>query len=632
MSKQVQPTASQHEAVNCNDRSVLVLAGPGSGKTYVLTQRIARIIEESEGKYFKILGLTFTNKAAMEMQKRIEDMVPGASGRITITTFHAFSASLLRQHGSHLGIQPDFTILTQHAERIAVLKEATERADVLHRNLESMLHLVTKLLERDIRQEDAVEFLQECDVENAQHIGMVYKNYRDIMVKNSELDFVGLVAEALRLLRTVPAVQKMINAIYPYVCVDEFQDTNMAQYQLLRGIVNPITTNLFVAADDDQTIYQWNGANPEWLVSLREEFRCRVLELPVSYRCPPEIVKIANRLIVRNASHDTGKAAITSHMVAGTDDSVSVEIFGSAEDESDWIADDISRQSSKNRLGCAVLGRNRGVLKPIVEKLKGRGIQCHLPTRKNEFVSAPMAWLYAMLHLANVRQGREQLDRVCRTFFALEGVKLVTDDIMCESLAGDGNHLRAWLRAALRQQLNDKARSFLEEAVPRLADRLDLRVFVDESFKWFEQLPSRLTGTEEYKDEKSTWDLLAERVNAKLGYEHVTLAGLLHEIDLQSKTAPTPEGSIPCYTVHASKGLEFDHVYLAGLVEGTMPDWRAIRDGDESDEMQEERRICFVAITRARHKLTLTLARNTFGRQKDPSRFLKEMGLRNNRV
>lgn len=591
---------------------------------------MARIIEESAGRYFKILGLTLTNKAAMEMQKRVEGMVPGAGGRMTITTFHAFSASLLRQHGSHLGIRPDFTILTQHAERIAVLKEAANGADVPHPNRESMLHLVTKLLERDVKQDDAAEFLRKRGVENARHIGMVYKNYRDAMVKNGELDFVGLVAESLRLLRTVPAVQKMINTIYPYVCVDEFQDTNMAQHQLLRGIVNPSTTNLFVAADDDQTVYQWNGANPEWLASLRNEFGCKVLELPVSHRCPPEIVKIANRLIVRNASHDTGKAAITSNKTAGRGETVSVKILRSADDESDWIADDISSQSLKSRLGCAVLGRNRGVLRPIAEKLESRGIPCHLPTKKNEFVSTPMAWLYAMLSLANARQGREQLDRACRAFFALEGVKLVADDIVCDSLASDGNHLRAWLRGALRQPLNDKTRSFLEEAVPRLADRLDFRVFVQESFRWFEQLPPRLTNAKEYEEEKGAWHLLAEQVDAGLGYEHVTLAGLLYEIDLQSKTAPTPEGSIPCYTIHASKGLEFDHVYLAGLVDGTMPDWRAIKDGDESDEMQEERRICFVAITRARHKLTLTLSRNMFGRQKDPSRFLKEMGLWNN--
>ena len=147
------------------------------------------------------------------------------------------------------------------------------------------------------------------------------------------------------------------------------------------------------------------------------------------------------------------------------------------------------------------------------------------------------------------------------------------------------------------------------------------------SFEWFAQLPAGVTDTEEYRDEKKAWDLLAAHTDNKLGRDQVTLAALLQEIDLQPKTTPAPRDSVPCYTVHAAKGLEFDHVYLAGLVEGEMPDRRAMAKGDKSAEMQEERRICFVAITRARQRLTLTYARRMFGQQRPPSRFLTEMGL-----
>lgn len=620
-------TTSQQEAVDCDDMAVLVLAGPGSGKTHILTRRIVRIIEESAERRFKILGLTFTNKAAIQMQERVESMVPAASGRIHLTTFHGFGASILRQHGSHVGIRPDFTILTQQTERMMVLKEAVKRAgEPAYSATKSMLSLVTRLIEQDIRPEGVTKFLQDRHIEDARHVGSVYKNYRRLLVENNELDYGSLVAEALELLRTVPAVQNLINAVYPHVCVDEFQDTNLAQYRLLRGIVNPSTTRLFAVADDDQIIYQWNGADPDWLVSLRKDFGCRVLELPVSYRCPPEIVRIANSLIAHNASHDVGKAALLSHKQDGTECAVSVRVLDSGTEESDWIAGDIGRQSPERRRGCAVLGRNRAVLKSIVEGLKRRGIPCHLPVRKDEFVSEPMAWLHAMLRLANVRQSRDQLTRVCTLFFHLGGVRLAVDDVICDSLVDDGHHLRAWLRVALRQQLNDQTRSFLEEAVPYLVDRLDFRTFVRQSFEWFMQLPADVTGTEEYRDEKKAWDLLVMHTDNKIGRDQVTLATLLQEIDLQPKTTPALQDSIPCYTVHASKGLEFDHVYLAGLVEGEMPDRRAMAKGDNSAEMQEERRICFVAITRARQRLTLTYARRMFGRQPPPSRFLTEMG------
>ena len=623
-------TTSQQEAVDCDDMAVLVLAGPGSGKTHVLTRRIVRIIEETAERSFNILGLTFTNKAAIQMQERVESMVPDASGRIHLTTFHGFAAGILRQHGSHMGIRPDFTILTQPAERLMVLKEAVKRAGApAYLSTESMLSLVTRLTEQDVRPESAAKFLQDRHIENVGHVGSVYKNYRRLLVENNELDYGSLVAEALELLRTVPAVQNLINVVYPHVCVDEFQDTNLAQYRLLRGIVNPSTTRLFAVADDDQIIYQWNGADPEWLMSLRKDFGCRVLELPVSYRCPPEIVKIANSLIAHNASHDTGRAALVSHKQDGTECAVSVRAMDSGAEESDWIAEDIGRQSPEERRGCAVLGRNRAVLKSIVEGLERRGVPCHLPVRKDEFISEPVAWLHAMLRLANVRQSRDQLTRICTLFFYLGGIRLVADDIICDSLADDGHHLRAWLRAALRQQLNDQTKSFLEGAVPCLMDRLDFRTFVRKSFEWFAQLPASVTDTEEYRDEKDAWDRLATYTDDKLGRDQVTLAALLQEIDLQPKTTPVPQDSIPCYTVHASKGLEFDHVYLAGLVEGEMPDRRAMRKGNESAEMQEERRICFVAITRARQRLTLTHARRMFGQQCTPSRFLIEMGLGN---
>jgi len=237
-----------------------------------------------------------------------------------------------------------------------------------------------------------------------------------------------------------------------------------------------------------------------------------------------------------------------------------------------------------------------------------------------------------MLRLANARQEREQLRRVCKSFFALEGIDLNVRDIISASAAEEGDYLRAWLQAALqRQQLSSVTRSFLSVSVPKLADKLDFWSFMKESFAWFKELPE--IGPEpagqgtEYEEEKATWHGLVNEVAGQYGNDQVTLNVLLQELDLRSKTPQPPRDSVPCFTIHASKGMEFDHVYLVGLVEDQLPSWAAVKKGDDSHEMQEERRGCFVAITRAQESLTLTYSRRIFGWAKEPSRFLREMGL-----
>ena len=217
---------NQLEAVNWNEGPLLVLAGPGSGKTRVLTYRIARIIEETPDKHFRILGLTFTNKAAAEMRERIAALVPNAGERTQLATFHSFCADLLRQHGHHLRLRPDFTILAQQADRESVLDEAIESIRKEHEEAdyksERLLPLITRLLDYSVLADEAAEFLKKRNIKGGDAIGLIYADYRRLMIENNELDFGGLIAEALGLLQNKPAVKKQVNRIYPFICVDEF--------------------------------------------------------------------------------------------------------------------------------------------------------------------------------------------------------------------------------------------------------------------------------------------------------------------------------------------------------------------------------------------------------------------------
>ena len=627
---------NQRQSVNWGEGTLLVLAGPGSGKTRVLTYRIAQIVEQTSGQYFRILGLTFTNKAAAEMRNRINTLVPNASERILLTTFHSFCVSILRQHGHHIGLRPDFTILSQQIDRESVIDAAIERTRVEYPETpyrgEQLLPLMGRLLDDCIPTDGATALLRERNVRGSEMLGSVYKNYRNLMIEDNQLDFGGLISEALRLLDEIPAVKRQISRIYPYVCVDEFQDTNLAQYRILSRIVDKARSNLFVVADDDQIIYQWNGANPARLYELQRDFKMSVIQLPENYRCPPEVIDIANKLIEQNLSHNFEKVSLVANKQDRSGNAVSVESFSSFEEEADWVAFDIARLDSELRSKCAVLARTRKLLMHVIDALEKRGLHGHLEIRKNEFVSHPMVWLHAMLRLANARQDKEQLRRVCKSFYNLEGINLIVRDIISESAAEEGDYLRAWQRAVLqRKSLETETRQFVKQTVTKLAEKLDFWSFIQDSFRWFEGIaetpPLHEGEALEFDSEKATWSSLVHEVVDELGQDQVTLNELLQGLDLRSKAPVPPKGAIPCHTIHSSKGLEFGHVYLVGVVEDQLPSWAAIKKGDQSQEMQEERRNCFVAITRVQESLTITFANQVFGWSKEPSRFLREMEL-----
>ena len=629
--------ANQFEAVNWADGPLLVLAGPGSGKTRVLTYRIARMVEDSPGKPFRILGLTFTNRAASEMRTRIEGLVPNSRNRILLTTFHSFCVDVLRQHGHHIGLHPDFTILPQTVDREAVLDEAIEEVRKDHPNVsyrgEQLLPAVSRLLDNCVSTDEAPEELSNRNVDNAEVLAAIYANYRRLMIDNNQLDFGCLIAEALGLLEGNPNVRRLIHRIYPYVCVDEFQDTNLAQYRILTNLVNPDTRNLFVVADDDQIIYQWNGADPKRLQALDTDFGVTVLQLPENYRCPPKVVEAANSLINYNLTRDFDKAAPIAHK-SGSDVTgvIRVENFESFEDEADWVADDIRSKRAAKQSDCVVLARTRRLLEPVVGALKAKGIDAYIALRKDEFLSNQMVWLHSILRLANARQDREQLRRVCKSFFDLAGINLQVRDIISDAAAADGDYLRTWQRTTLsREQLDAHTRIFLKEFTPVLSEKLDFRTFVRAAFDWFDELPDvgpqSNDNESEFLEERDTWHDLVEEVEGEFGRDQVTLNVLLQGLDLRSKASIPLKDAIPCYTIHSAKGAEFNHVYLVGLVEDQLPSYWAVKKGPESHEIQEERRNCFVAITRVQSSLTLTYSDKVFGWHKLPSRFLQEMGL-----
>lgn len=628
----------QLEAAQWQDGPLLVLAGPGSGKTKVLTSRIARIIEESASEHFRILALTFTNKAAAEMRQRIEVLVPGSGNRVLLTTFHSFAGDVLRQHGHLIGLKPDFTIVTQEGERIALLDEAIANADidsdVLNFSGERLLPLVNRMLENDVSADSVSRMVMSLPPEQQEPIQSVYGAYRRHLISCNSLDFPALIAEAVRIFREQPAVCKQVRRVYKFICVDEFQDTNLSQYHLLTYLVDQERKNLFVVADDDQIIYQWNGASPERLSKLRTDFGMGLIQLPANYRCPPAVIEIANKLIAHNSARSVEKQSLQALKPVEDGDAIRVARFNSFEEEVAWVAADVAARNDQERSRCVVLARTRKALEGALAQLVSQGVPAYLAMRKDEFVSAPMRWLHAALRLANNPKDREQARRLSKAFYALEGLQIDPANVISSSEAFDGNALRAFANiAAGRAEISQHTAAFLTSAVPGLTDKLDFRSFTQSTFNWAEMLQGSTNGSDdpfaEYGDEKSTWAELVAEIEGQFGPENVTLNVLLQELDMRSKAPSPAKGAVPCFTIHASKGMEFGHVYLIAMVEDQLPSWAAVKKGSESREMQEERRNCFVAITRTEDSLTMTYAQRVFGWSKEPSRFLREMNLIN---
>lgn len=621
---------NQRKAMEWDKGPLLVVAGTGSGKTLVLTHRIARLIESSPNNYYKILGLTFTDKAAAEIRNRITELLPNSEQRIKLTTFHSFAVDMLRRHGHHINIKLDFTILSQDADRLAVLDDAIKAVGngKSYRTSAELLRLVTRLVDNNVSPDQAIHILKHR-FNDAELLARIYANYRSLMIESNVLDFPTLIAETLDLFKKCPAIKKLIYPVYRYVCVDEFQDINFGQYKLLQNLVNPETKNIFVMADENQIIHQWNGASSERLQKLYKNFSMEITLLPENYRCPPKVVELANKLIFKRNTNFRYTGLPSPRNPSNSQPMVQVENFSAFNEEVYWVARDISKRQSNSPGSFVVLARTNKLLASAVDALKDIGVEGFLGARKIEFDSESMKWLHAILRLANSRCNREYLRIVCESFNALEKIDLDLEDVISHASAENIDFLQAWKTEVLNcSGLSDTARNFVETSLPNLSDCLDYRTFSDDAFKWLNSIHSESNcehRLNEYEEEKRAWcEITAEIMKNK---QDLTLNHIFQQLDLRSKASTPSEGSVPCFTIHSSKGMGFDHVYLIGMVENHFPSWQAIQKGEDSQEIEEERRNCFAAITRTHKRLTITYSNNMYGKMVAPSRFLREMEL-----
>ena len=622
----------QYRAATHGEGPMLILAGAGTGKTRVLTARIAWLVAHGVDPA-SILAVTFTNKAAKEMRERVGGMVnPEQAKQITLSTFHALCVRMLRRHAHLLGYKENFSIFDE-SDQMGLMKKLAARIHDKENPLDPNLarNVISKAKNFGIGEPD----------ETGTALGSLFSKYQDGLRTLNAMDFDDLLLNARLLLRDHPEAREEWRARYRHILVDEFQDTNKLQLELVSLLAGEERPNICVVGDDDQSIYGWRGAEASNLLEFERHFPDpEVIKLEQNYRSTDVILKVANRLI-KNNSRRRGK-----NLWSDSKEGEPVRILSAADDktEAEFIADEVQASgplSSKARpwTDFAILSRMNAQSRQFEEMLRERRIPYRVVGGKSFFdrreVKDVVAYLGALLNPDDDNALLRVLANPPR------GIGAATLQLATEAGAKNGKGLLAILndpehldvsssrtRGAIQRFTEEWGAYRIQLQTPG-ADAAAILRSVLEECGYFEDL-KKSCKTEEEADNRQ--ENVRELLNALTGYceKHPRdgargfLDGLMLEQEKEEEKAEERDG-VTLITLHAAKGLEFSQVWLVGAEDGLLPHERSKSEGT----VDEERRLLYVGITRARHRLTIThcATRKKFGTTISctPSPFLLEL-------
>ncbi len=624
----------QRQAVMQTEGPVLILAGAGSGKTRVLTHRVAYLIDRAGVAPYHILAITFTNKAAGEMRERVDKIVGFGAEQIWVSTFHSTCVRILRRYIDRLGYDNHFTIYDADDQK-GIMKEVCKRLQIDTKMLKerTILNAISSAKDELI---DPQEYERQNGFDyNGSRIAGAYREYQATLKKNNALDFDDLIMKTVELFKADEQVLSAYQDRFRYIMVDEYQDTNTAQFELIR-LLAAGRRNLCVVGDDDQSIYKFRGANIRNILDFEKVYpdAC-VVRLEQNYRSTQVILDAANAVIKNN----TGRKEKSLWTDKTEGNRLCFRQFDTAYEEAEYIAGDVAKKRKAGQVSygdCAVLYRTNAQARLLEERFIMEGIPYDVVGGTNFYSRREIKDVLA--YLKTIDNGR--------------------DDVAVKRII---NVPRRGIGAATIQRVQDYADergiSFydaLREAdqittIGRSAGKLVPFVTMIQSFRSKTEFYSlselvkdvlELTGylkELEESDEEDAADRMEnidELVNKVVAYEEEqeepTLSEFLEEVALVADIDRVDEGSdrVLLMTLHSAKGLEFRHVYLAGMEDGVFPGYMSIT-ADDPLEIEEERRLAYVGITRAKEELTLTCAKQRMTRgetQYNPvSRFVREI-------
>lgn len=622
----------QKEAVLCTEGPLLILAGAGSGKTRVLTYRIAYLIEEKQVNPWNIMAITFTNKAAGEMRERVDKQVEYGSDSIWVSTFHSACVRILRRHIEFLGFETNFTIYDRDDQK-TLLKQIYKALNIDGRMYKerSVMGQISSAKDELISPED---FLKQSGGDYYQKkVGEIYQEYQNRLKKNNALDFDDLIVKTVELFRSQPEVLNYYQERFKYIMVDEYQDTNTAQFELIHLLASKYK-NLCVVGDDDQSIYKFRGANIWNILHFEDSFPgAKVIKLEQNYRSTQNILDAANAVIKNNR----GRKDKTLWTGNGAGDKIVFRQFDQSYEEAEFIVKDILAQDYPYE-DCVVLYRTNAQSRLLEEKCISYNVPYRLVGGVNFYQRKEIKDILA--YLKTIANGKDDLaaDRIVNVPKRGIGAASMAKVIVFASANGYSLY-DAMTRARVIPGLGKTA-----EKIGKFTDMIEsfrLRMR-DEKYTIRQMIEDVLEETGYQKELEADGDVegqsrldnIQELINKAVNYwenaEHPALDEFLEEVALVADVdqLDQSEHRVTLMTLHSAKGLEFENVYLSGMEDGLFPSYMTITS-DDSGDLEEERRLCYVGITRAKKHLTLTSARirmvNGETRYCKNSRFIEEI-------
>src|ERR671932_89949 len=619
---------TQLDAVKHTEGPLLILAGAGSGKTRVLTHRVAYLIGQGLAAPEEVLAITFTNKAASEMKDRVALLVGPDSRKMWVSTFHSFCARILRAHAEKLGYKREFTIY-DGADQVRLVRRSIVELgkDPKRFNPRSFAAQISAAKTVLMSPED---YLRSTEGYIAENVAEVYDLYQKRLYENNAMDFDDLIMQTVALLEIFLEVRERYQRRFKYVHVDEYQDTNHAQYRL----VNPLAAahrNLCVVGDDDQAVYSWRGADIRNILDFERDYpEAKVVKLEQNYRSTQTILNAANAVVANNASRKA------KELWTAGEEGERIRVFAASDDyaEARFVVSEIQRlaDAGASLRDVAVFYRTNAQSRTLEDVLVREGVPYQIVGGVRFYERAEIKDAMAYLLVISNKDDSVSLERIInvpkrgigatsvgklREYASLNSISLY--DALSEAKEA-GLKGAACKACSLVRNLFEGWRVASREVSP--AELIDA-VLEESGYR-------RELEAEGTVEAESRLENIQELINAAAEYERVepeaTLEGFLQEQALYSEADNlTSEGAVTLMTLHNAKGLEFGHVFVVGMEEGTFPHARAL----DEQNLEEERRLCYVGITRAMETLTLTYARvrSTYGEREYqmPSRFLSEI-------
>ena len=627
----------QKEAVLHTEGPLLILAGAGSGKTRVLTHRIAYLIEECGVNPWNILAITFTNKAAGEMRERVDNIVGFGSDSVWVSTFHSTCVRILRRHIDLLGFDTNFTIYDSDDQK-TVMKDVIKSMNLDPKIYKerTFLGVVSHAKDELISPE---EFLINAGLDYKQQLyARAYREYQIALKKNNALDFDDLIVKTVELFRSHPEVLDYYQERFKYIMVDEYQDTNTAQFQFVSLLAQKYQ-NLCVVGDDDQSIYKFRGANIGNILNFEKVFpEAKVVKLEQNYRSTGNILSAANAVISNNIGRKDKKLWTESEEGEG----IYFRQFYNGYEEAEYVAEQIRksvRQMESSYQDHAVLYRTNAQSRLFEEQFIRDNIPYRLIGGVNFYARKEIKDLLA--YLKTIDNGVDDLAVKRIINVPKRGIGLTTiDKVQRFATDHDMSFFEVLQNADGIPELGrsvSKLQNFALtiQSFRAKAEELSLTELMEDILEvtgYRKEL--ELEGTEEADARIENIDELISKVTSyeeNCVDEPATLSGFLEEVALVADidNLDADENRVLLMTLHSAKGLEFPYVYLTGMEDGIFPSYMSIAADNPREEIEEERRLCYVGITRAMKKLTMSAARMRMIRGENQfnavSRFMKEI-------